>query len=74
MLKLFSNCFNQLSVPLKDWCESDFNLPEDPPDELLCDEDTVCELLTCLQVSKSSGLDGISAKMLKLFNMLTSLM
>ena len=63
--KFFSNCFNCLSAPLKDWSESDFNLPDDPPDELLCNEDTVCELLASLDVSKSSGPDGISAKMLK---------
>ena len=63
--KFFSNCFNRLSAPLKDWSESDFNLPDDPPDELLCNEDTVCELLASLDVSKSSGPDGISTKMLK---------
>ena len=63
--KFFSNCFNCLSAPLKDWSESDFNLPDDPPDELLCNEDTVCELLASLDVSKSSGPDGISTKMLK---------
>ena len=63
--KFFSVCFNRLSTPLNDWSESDFNLPVDPPDELLCDEDTICELLTRLDVSKLSGPDGISAKILK---------
>ena len=63
--KFFSNCFNRLRAPLKDWSESDFNLPDDPPDELLCNEDTVCELLASLDISKSSGPDGISAKVLK---------
>ena len=63
--KFFSICFNCLSTPLNDWSESDFNLPVDPSDELLYDNDTICELLTCLDVSKSSGPDGISAKMLK---------
>ena len=63
--KFFSKCFNRRSAPLEAWSESDFNLPDNPPDELLCNEDTVCELLTGLDVSKSSGPDGISAKMLK---------
>ena len=35
------------------------------PDDLLCDEDNVCKLLTNLDVSKSSGPERISAKMLK---------
>ena len=54
--KIFSKCFNRRSAPLETWSESDFDLP---------DEDTICELLTGLDVSKSSGADGISAKMLK---------
>ena len=63
--EFFSNCFNCNCAPLKDWFEGDYKLPDDPPDELLCDEDTVCELLASLDVSKSSGPDGISGKMFK---------
>ena len=58
--------FNQLSAPLKDWSEN--NILPDPvelSDELACDEDSVCELLATLDVSKSSGPDGISGRMLK---------
>ena len=54
--KIFSKCFNRRSAPLETWSESDFDLP---------DKDTICELLTGLDVSKSTGPDGISAKMLK---------
>ena len=50
--EFFSNCFNRNCAPLKDWFEGDYKLPDDPPDELLCDEDTVCELLASLDVSK----------------------
>ena len=63
--KIFSNCFNHHSAPLEVWSESDFKLTDDSPDELLCDEDTMCELLASLDVSNSSDPDGISAKMLK---------
>ena len=38
---------------------------DDHPSELYCHEDQVCELLCGLDTSKSSGPDGISAKMLK---------
>ena len=61
----FSKCFNRLCAPLDDWSESDIKLADDLPDDLLCDEDNVCNLLTNLDVSKSSGPDRISAKMLK---------
>ena len=63
--EFFSNCFNRHSVSLEDWSESDFKLPDDPSNELLCDEDTVCELPASLDISKLSGPDVISAKMLK---------
>ena len=43
--KFFSKCFNRRSAPLEAWSESDFDLPDNPPDELLCNEDTIlCEL------------------------------
>ena len=62
----FSKCFNRSSAPLEDWSGSDFHFDlGEFPDELACDEDTVYELLTSLDASKSSGPDGISAKMLK---------
>ena len=62
----FSKCFNRSSAPLEDWSGSDFHFDlGEFPDELACDKDTVYELLTSLDASKSSGPDGISAKMLK---------
>ena len=35
------------------------------PSELLCNEENICELLESLDISKSNGPDGISARMLK---------
>ena len=62
----FSKCFNRSSAPLKDWSETDIRPNHDElPDELICDEDSVYDLLATLDVSKSSGPDGISGKMLK---------
>lgn len=45
-----------------DWRDSDVSLPGDSSIELLCDEDTMCDVLISLDDSKSSGLDGILAK------------
>ena len=65
LICFFSKCFNRRSTPLKDWSEGGISLPDNVPDEILCDEDAVCDLLASLDVSKSSGPDGISARMLK---------
>ena len=59
--KFFSRCFNSRCAPLEELSDNTF-LPEA---ELLCNEDSICELLLSLDVSKSNGPDGISARMLK---------
>ena len=57
----FSSCFNASHPPLK---VQSVSTPR-CPGELLCIESEVCDLLASLDVSKSSGDDGISARMLK---------
>ena len=47
--------YNQLSQPDQFSC----------PEELLCIEDEILEMLLALETTKSSGPDGISATMLK---------
>ena len=39
--------------------------PSDFPDELLCDQDEITDLLASLDITKSSGPDNISVRMLK---------
>ena len=66
MLNLFfSRCFSPLSAPLEEVTDNNVLLSDDQPVELLCDEDSVLEVLLSLDVSKSNGPDGISARMLK---------
>ena len=64
----FFTCFNWQCPPLTpdQLGSSDHELnPLGFPQELLCSEDSVAELLISLDPSKSSGVDGISAKMLR---------
>ena len=61
--KHFYDNFNQ-STPLLPHYTTNLNLHEFP-DELLCTEDYLYELITNLDVTKSSGVGGISARMLK---------
>ena len=65
--EFFSSCFNgaQPLVNISDYNE--FNLPDQDscPEQLFCTEDDVLEMLLSLDTTKSSGLDGISATMLK---------
>ena len=35
------------------------------PEELLCEESTICDMLESLDISKSNGPDGVSLRMLK---------
>ena len=42
-----------------------YPLADDCPDEILCTESEVTELLMTLDIAKASGLDGISARMLR---------
>ena len=62
----FSSCFNHQQPPLT---KSDLDkFPVDPdqcPDDLLCHEDDVVQLLSSLDINKASGPDNISAHMLK---------
>ena len=60
----FTKCFNTRTVPLD---EVHHNLPlsNDSFADLYCDELQIYELLYGLEVSKSSGPNGISARMLK---------
>ena len=67
MLNLFfSRCFNSLSAHLEDVTDKNVLLSDDQPVELLCDEDSVLEVLLSLDVSKSNGPDSISARMLNI--------
>ena len=64
----FFSCFNRQCPPLaSDFLGStaDELDPLGFPQDLLCSEDAVAELLASLDPSKSSGVDGISAKMLR---------
>ena len=61
----FETCFNKSQPPLE---SIDFHLTTPPdtfPSQLLCSEDEISVLLSSLDVSKSNGPDGISARMLK---------
>ena len=60
----FSNCFNPMVLPLYDDDISTCN-PGDCPEDLLCCDEEVLALLKHLEVKKASGMDGISAHMLK---------
>jgi len=62
----FSSCYN-LSHSALDPFEYHHNLqpPHECPEELLCNEEEVYQLLSSLDVTKANGPDGISARMLK---------
>ncbi len=61
----FSSCFNQSLPPLAESIYQLHTTLQECPDHLLCTEEEVLRLLLSLDVTKSSGPDGISAKMLK---------
>ena len=58
----FSQCFNQSVSPISPIVPA---IGREVPSSLLCTESEIYELLRGLDVSKSSGRDGISARMLK---------
>ena len=58
----FTDCFNKSHPPIQFQVASQ---PPTCPDEILCSESEVCDLLAALDPSKASGQDGISARMLK---------
>ena len=63
--EFFHSCFNTALPPLTQEEDSEPIVPTLCPEDLLCTEEEVLDLLQQLDTSKSSGPDGISAKMLK---------
>ena len=65
----FYSCFNRKCPPLSSTCSStNHSLTLDPqkfPKELLCPEETIVDFLMKLDVTISTGVDDISARMLK---------
>ena len=61
----FATCFNEAQSPLTPDDTLGFELNGDCPEVLLCTEEEVICLLHSLDITKSTGLDGISARMLK---------
>ena len=64
----FYTCFNHKIPPLQQLPDqiADLDLsPSDCPSDFLCTEESVWELLSELDTTKSTGHDGISSKMLK---------
>ncbi len=62
----FSTCFNQALPPLSPCNDPIASAEENSSiDDLLCTVEEVCGLLSALDVSKATGPDGISARMLK---------
>ena len=59
----FVNCFNKSYPPIQSQVAPP-HLPL-PPEEILCLESEVCDLLVALDPNKATGRDGISAKMLE---------
>ena len=59
----FHSCFSTSQPPLDELL--DRLEPADCPPDLLCTEDEVFDLVASLDISKSTGPDGVSAKMLK---------
>ena len=61
----FSKCFNRALPSLQATDCLNYPLADDCPDEILCTESEVAELLMTLDIAKASGPDGISARMLR---------
>ena len=60
----FCSCFNTSHPPIQ--YQANPTVPTSSPvEEVLCSESEVCDMLAVLDVSKASGPDGISARMLK---------
>ena len=67
---IFYSCFNHSFSPLTSSISTFVHdklilEPADCPEELFCTEESITELLTNLDVTKSTGCDVISAKMFK---------
>ena len=61
----FASCFNKSHAPIHSTEFRTTSHPSDFPVELLCDQDEITDLLASLDITKSSGPDNISARMLK---------
>ena len=61
----FSKCFNRSQPSLQTTDCLNYPLADDCPDEILCTESEVTELLMTLDIAKASGPDDISARMLR---------
>jgi len=61
----FSTCFNRSQPALEVIDSLDYSLVDECPDDILCTETEISEYLMSLDVTKASGSDGISARMLK---------
>ena len=60
----FCSCFNRSHPPIQHQPTPDID-SSTCPEEFLCADSEVCEMLAALDVTKSSGPDGISPRMLK---------
>ena len=58
----FCSCFNRSHSPIQ---HQDTPASSDCPEEILCSESEVYNMLAALDMMKASGSDGISARMLK---------
>ena len=61
----FSSCYNLSHSPLVPSEYQNSQSPQECPDEILCNEEEVYQLLSSLDVTKANGPDGISARALK---------
>ena len=64
----FSECFNTVLPPLSERDRTSQHLrqpPDECPDELLCTESEILKFLKAINISKASGPDNISGRMLK---------
>ena len=63
---IFASCFNNAFAPLKNDDFLSIPCPDSIPEDLLCNEIQICDMLASLDASKSNGPDNnIPARMLK---------
>ena len=62
---VFASNFNHVGIEHSNWADHMLPPATEFPEELLCTEEQVFTLISSLSVSKSTGADGISARMLK---------
>ena len=66
---IFYSCFNQSHPAIAECYPPHLSCPDD----VLCSEDEVCDLLAAMDVTKASGQDGVTAKILKIAPSFTKL-